>query len=127
MSAPDDKKLIERLRAEADLDARAGEPLGKRMREAAARLEALTRPATDRGELVEALTYAVQQLDAVEKWAREKCPCEDEQPNPCPLCGARVEDPNGACKAGTALPYLLAGRVRQATTSGRATLAKEGK
>lgn len=201
----DDKKLIERLRAEADLDSRAGEPLGKRMREAAARLEALTtqqgevvvkplewdqvanspdlwvagfyriddqglnwksdrywlvfngvvvgkfsaleeakaaaqihrerdilsaieitHPAPDRGELVEALEFAVQQLDAVEKWARERCPCKDEQPSPCPLCGARAEDPNGVCKAGTALPYPLAGRVRQSVTSGRAVFTKHG-
>lgn len=34
-------------------------------------------------------------------WANRRCPCYDDSPSPCPLCGARVDatDENGVCKA----------------------------
>ena len=37
-------------------------------------------------------------LTKVVDWAQRRCPCENEQPNPCPLCGASVENLE-ACKA----------------------------
>lgn len=37
-------------------------------------------------------------LEAVRTWAEKRCPCENEQPNPCLLCGASVENLE-ACKA----------------------------
>ena len=47
-------KLVKRLRDLADCDARAGEPLGKAMREAAARIE---------GQAA-AISAAIERLDA---------------------------------------------------------------
>lgn len=44
---------------------------------------------------VEALTAA---LHSVKRYAASKCPCENELPNPCPLCGASVENLD-VCKA----------------------------
>lgn len=40
-------------------------------------------------------------------WAESKCPCRDETPDPCPLCGATVAA--GACMAveSTIPPHLL--------------------
>ena len=48
-------------------------------------------------------------LDKVLHWANQRCPCENEEPNPCPLCGASVENLEG-CKAAdeTFPPYLRA-------------------
>ncbi len=40
----------------------------------------------------------LQVLNKVEHWASTRCPCENEEPNPCPLCGASVENLE-ACKA----------------------------
>lgn len=37
-------------------------------------------------------------LRKVEWWAQQKCPCHEETPNPCTLCGASVENLE-ACKA----------------------------
>ncbi|KQS84278.1 hypothetical protein ASG58_21140 [Rhizobium sp. Leaf383] len=37
-------------------------------------------------------------LRRIEHWAQTKCPCKNEQPNPCPLCGASVENLE-PCKA----------------------------
>ena len=31
-------------------------------------------------------------------WAGQQCPCSEEKPDPCPLCGAGVENLE-ACKA----------------------------
>lgn len=42
-------------------------------------------------------------------WADQKCPCHDETPDPCPLCGARSAPGGGGCKAAdeTLPPELL--------------------
>lgn len=64
---------------------------------------------------VEWLEREVERLRSAEKvvldllrWANAKCPCENEQPNPCPLCGASVENLE-VCKAAdnTLPPSLL--------------------
>jgi hypothetical protein len=45
--------------------------------------------------LIETLTKT---LASVKTWAEQRCPCHEETPNPCPLCGASVENLE-ACKA----------------------------
>lgn len=44
----------------------------------------------------------IKELEGVVKktltWAEARCPCHNEQPNPCPLCGASVENFE-ACKS----------------------------
>lgn len=49
---------------------------------------------------------------ALLRWADAKCPCENEQPDPCPLCGASVENLDGCKAADNTLPpsLLLAAR-----------------
>jgi hypothetical protein len=37
-------------------------------------------------------------LSKIKHWAQSKCPCHEETPNPCPLCGASVENLE-PCKA----------------------------
>lgn len=32
-------------------------------------------------------------------WAGKRCPCENDLPNPCPLCLADANNPADACKA----------------------------
>lgn len=55
---------------------------------------------------------AVDVLRRVERWASSPCPCENEQPNPCPLCGASVENLE-ACKAvDKIIPPSLLGDMR---------------
>lgn len=44
------------------------------------------------------MTDAVAVLKEVIDWASRRCPCHNEEPNPCPLCGASVENLE-ACKA----------------------------
>ena len=40
-------------------------------------------------------------LQAFVTWGEQQCPCENEQPDPCPLCGASVEN-GDICKAAEA-------------------------
>jgi len=44
------------------------------------------------------MTDAVAMLKEVVDWASKRCPCHNDVPNPCPLCGASVENLE-ACKA----------------------------
>lgn len=37
-------------------------------------------------------------LETFLDWAQRQCPCENEEPNPCPLCDASVENLE-CCKA----------------------------
>lgn len=37
-------------------------------------------------------------LQSVQHWAVQRCPCRNEEPDPCPLCGASVANLQ-ACKA----------------------------
>ncbi len=41
---------------------------------------------------------AIKVLKRIEHWAQSRCPCHEETPNPCPLCGASVENLE-ACKS----------------------------
>lgn len=51
------------------------------------------------GVIVTQVTTTEQALlHKILHWASSRCPCENEQPNPCPLCGASVENLE-ACKA----------------------------
>ncbi|MBP0492220.1 hypothetical protein [Roseomonas indoligenes] len=47
-------------------------------------------------------------------WADKKCPCENEQPNPCPLCGASVENLEPCKAADQTLPRDLLAAARAA-------------
>lgn len=61
-------------------------------------------------ELTEALQGFV-------RWANAKCPCENEQPNPCPLCGASIFE---GCKAADqTLPRELLEAARAALSKAR--------
>lgn len=44
-----------------------------------------------------ALDAAERLLKLIRHWANSKCPCENETPDPCPLCGSSVAE--GRCKA----------------------------
>jgi hypothetical protein len=64
-------------------------------------------PLTNEGELVEA-------LKAFLWWADQQCPCTDEKPNPCTLCGASVENLE-PCKAREAkFPRSILAKARAA-------------
>lgn len=47
-------------------------------------------------------------------WAESRCPCEDDKPNPCPLCGASVENLEPCKSAENTLPRRLLGDIRLA-------------
>ena len=47
---------------------------------------------------MERIRQLEEALKEVKHWARSRCPCHEENPNPCPLCGASVENLE-ACKA----------------------------
>ena len=59
---------------------------------------ALSAPAISEGREGPDLGKVREELKAVKDWASRRCPCENEEPNPCPLCGASVENLE-ACKA----------------------------
>lgn len=44
-----------------------------------------------------AMRAVVEALRDVRRWAASKCPCKDETPDPCTLCGATVA--SGACRS----------------------------
>ncbi len=48
------------------------------------------------------------------RWANMKCPCENEQPNPCTLCGASVENLEPCKAADLTLPRDPLERARAA-------------
>ena len=57
-------------------------------------------------------------LDAVLDWATKRCPCENEEPNPCPLCGADANIPGDCCKAVDAtIPLLVLTTIRAALSA----------
>lgn len=55
-------------------------------------------------------------LSKVDWWARQRCPCENEDPNPCPLCGASVENLEACKSAENTFPRELLETVRSALT-----------
>lgn len=53
-------------------------------------------------------------LNAFLTWADQKCPCHNEEPNPCTLCGASVENLEPCKAADSTLPRML---LRDARTA----------
>jgi hypothetical protein len=60
---------------------------------------------------VRTLTHVLQ---SVHSWGEARCPCHNEQPNPCPLCGASVENLEGCKSAENTFPPNLLREIRQA-------------
>ncbi|RWP44250.1 MAG: hypothetical protein EOR04_04850 [Mesorhizobium sp.] len=46
-------------------------------------------------------------------WAEQRCPCHNEQPNPCPLCGASVENLEACKSAENTIPRDLLVELRR--------------
>lgn len=137
----DFKRHAERLRY---LDARIGSPICLEAADAIDQLLALAKP--EPGALsqrikqsIEDGTFAVQSakpasspaggdvvreaLEKVRRWAESRCPCHNEEPNPCPLCGASVENLEACKSAENTLPRELLTTIRaalsQSTSGGR--------
>lgn len=51
------------------------------------------------------------------KWGESKCPCENEKPNPCPLCDASVENLEPCKAADKTIPPKLLARARSILAS----------
>ena len=49
-------------------------------------------------------------------WADRKCPCHNDLPDPCPLCGASVEGLERCKAADETLPRALLAQARAALT-----------
>lgn len=80
---------------------------------AALKVLGVTTPVTDavrRAALEEAKLLA-----DVLHWAESRCPCENDEPNPCPLCGASVENLEPCKSAERTLPPGLLPRLRRAS------------
>lgn len=60
------------------------------------------------------------------RWAEAKCPCENETPDPCPLCGASVDGLEGCKAADMTLPASLlhAARAVEANCLKRAKISE---
>jgi hypothetical protein len=66
-------------------------------------------------------------LLAVQTWAEQRCPCKNEQPNPCPLCGADANKPSDVClSAENTLPRHLRVAINQALAATRSSAIGEG-
>lgn len=70
----------------------------------AALLDALTAQAAELAELREQVKLKSEALERVLHWAEARCPCHNEEPNPCPLCGASVENLEACKSAENTLP-----------------------
>lgn len=59
--------------------------------------------------LIAAAPDLLEFAKAIIRWANAKCPCGNDLPDPCPLCGASAKPGGGACKAAdeTLPPSLL--------------------
>ncbi|MCT4492686.1 hypothetical protein [Bosea minatitlanensis] len=139
MSGVDIAGLVESLRSLADCDARAGEPLGKCMRRAADVIErgrehieyieaqwlakdaALKSATRQRDEALAAIKASEERgaakdaaLRKVKHWAESRCPCRHEEPNPCPLCGASVENLEACKSAENTMPRDVLQAIRSA-------------
>jgi uncharacterized protein (DUF1778 family) len=65
------------------------------------------------------LTALLAEADEVNRalldWAEARCPCHDEKPDPCPLCGASAKPGGGHCmSAENTLPRHLLEMLRSA-------------
>jgi len=62
------------------------------------------------------LQRRVQELERVlrkvEWWSQQRCPCNNDQPNPCPLCGASVENLEPCKAAENTFPRDLLAEIR---------------
>lgn len=68
--------------------------------------------------VIAALTAA---LERFLWWGQQQCPCYNDEPNPCPLCGASIENLEG-CKAVEAkFPSAILGQAREAIARAKAT------
>ena len=58
----------------------------------------------------------IKALEAVVKktlaWAEARCPCHNDEPNPCPLCGASVENLEACKSAENTIPRDLLKELR---------------
>lgn len=57
-----------------------------------------TQPSAPEGKYKSALEKARETIDGMLYWAQHRCPCTDEKPDPCTLCGVSVASLEG-CKA----------------------------
>lgn len=65
------------------------------------------------------LTALLAEADEVNRalldWAEARCPCHDDKPDPCPLCGASAKPGGGHCmSAENTLPRHLLEKLRTA-------------
>lgn len=65
-------------------------------------------------------------LQAVLRWAEQRCPCREETPNPCPLCGASVENLEACKSAENTMPRDLLAKVRHALSEVNPARAQAG-
>lgn len=79
------------------------------------------REVLDLARQAEAMEREMAEKDAIQKvlnsvltWAEQRCPCENEQPNPCPLCGASVENLEACKSAENTIPRSLLAELRRA-------------
>jgi len=80
-----------------------------------------------RSDLSAALARNDEMAKAVRKtltWAEQRCPCRDEQPNPCPLCGASVENLEACKSAENTIPRDVLDALRAAAVRASATKEK---
>lgn len=68
----------------------------------------------------------VEALKSFIWWADQKCPCHNEEPNPCTLCGASVENLELCKAADRTLPPRLLRQARAALASGKPREVKNG-
>lgn len=102
--------------------ARQAEALQRENAEKGARIAALEGALDESQSMhLSALRRDVVSRDALQKivnsvltWAEQRCPCKNEQPNPCPLCGASVENLEPCKSAENTIPRHLLADLRRA-------------
>jgi len=53
-------------------------------------------------------------LGAFLDWGQQQCPCYNDLPNPCPLCGASIENLEGCKAIESKFPPRILGQAREA-------------
>jgi hypothetical protein len=116
-----DDKLIERLRGGtmafdwSDLPDDALIPAVPLLREAADTLAAKDTALAEMRVELERATKAVRNTLT---WAEQRCPCRNEEPNPCPLCSASIENLEGCKSAENTMPRHILEMLRAASALG---------